>query len=190
MPTVLAEAVDEAGYELAGRSGHERRRCDSAGSPLSSPSSSSPPCCVGQAVGPLDDDSDVPGAAHLARQRPSGDDHDPTRTDGDVPHSVDPPAQADLRIEGMTCASCAARIEKRLNRLDGVDGHRELRHRDGPRDRAGRSATGELVAAVEAAGYDAATVARPDRRPASTEPTAPGRPTDDRPTPDGVRSGS
>ncbi len=23
-------------------------------------------------------------------------------------------------IEGMTCASCAARVEKRLNRLDGV----------------------------------------------------------------------
>ena len=26
----------------------------------------------------------------------------------------------DLQIEGMTCASCAARIEKRLNKLDGV----------------------------------------------------------------------
>jgi len=26
----------------------------------------------------------------------------------------------DLIIGGMTCASCAARIEKRLNKLDGV----------------------------------------------------------------------
>jgi Cu+-exporting ATPase len=26
----------------------------------------------------------------------------------------------DLEISGMTCASCAARIEKRLNRMDGV----------------------------------------------------------------------
>ena len=26
----------------------------------------------------------------------------------------------DLAIEGMTCASCAARIERRLNKLDGV----------------------------------------------------------------------
>ena len=26
-----------------------------------------------------------------------------------------------LPIEGMTCASCANRIEKRLNRLDGVE---------------------------------------------------------------------
>ena len=26
----------------------------------------------------------------------------------------------DLAITGMTCASCAARVEKKLNRLDGV----------------------------------------------------------------------
>ena len=26
-----------------------------------------------------------------------------------------------LELEGMTCAACAARIEKALNRLDGVD---------------------------------------------------------------------
>ena len=30
------------------------------------------------------------------------------------------PRRVDLHIEGMTCASCAARIEKRLNKLDGV----------------------------------------------------------------------
>ncbi|HVU91003.1 MAG TPA: heavy metal-associated domain-containing protein, partial [Jatrophihabitans sp.] len=28
--------------------------------------------------------------------------------------------QLDLSIGGMTCASCAARIEKKLNKLDGV----------------------------------------------------------------------
>ena len=28
--------------------------------------------------------------------------------------------EIDLAITGMTCASCAARIEKRLNELDGV----------------------------------------------------------------------
>jgi Cu+-exporting ATPase len=32
-----------------------------------------------------------------------------------------PPLQVDLDITGMTCSSCAARIEKRLNRLDGVE---------------------------------------------------------------------
>jgi Cu+-exporting ATPase len=30
------------------------------------------------------------------------------------------PTHVDLALTGMTCASCAARIEKRLNRLDGV----------------------------------------------------------------------
>ncbi|WP_419995208.1 heavy metal translocating P-type ATPase [Streptomyces boninensis] len=30
------------------------------------------------------------------------------------------PAQVELTIGGMTCASCAARIEKKLNRMDGV----------------------------------------------------------------------
>ncbi|MFD4263588.1 cation transporter [Streptomyces sp. NPDC058534] len=30
------------------------------------------------------------------------------------------PAGVELAIGGMTCASCAARIEKKLNRMDGV----------------------------------------------------------------------
>src|SRR5215211_516567 len=31
------------------------------------------------------------------------------------------PERIRLGIEGMTCASCAARIEKKLNKLDGVE---------------------------------------------------------------------
>ena len=30
-------------------------------------------------------------------------------------------AEVRLDLEGMTCASCAARIEKKLNQLDGVE---------------------------------------------------------------------
>ena len=30
------------------------------------------------------------------------------------------PRAVDLAIGGMTCASCAARVEKKLNKLDGV----------------------------------------------------------------------
>ena len=37
---------------------------------------------------------------------------------------------AELAIGGMTCASCAARIEKKLNRLDGVSRDGQPRHRD------------------------------------------------------------
>ena len=37
----------------------------------------------------------------------------------------------ELVIGGMTCASCAARIEKKLNRMPGCLGERQLRHREG-----------------------------------------------------------
>ena len=37
----------------------------------------------------------------------------------------------ELPITGMTCASCANRIERKLNKLDGVHGERQLRHREG-----------------------------------------------------------
>ncbi|AZP17971.1 cadmium-translocating P-type ATPase [Streptomyces aquilus] len=33
---------------------------------------------------------------------------------------IAPPAEVELLIGGMTCASCAARVEKKLNRMDGV----------------------------------------------------------------------
>ncbi len=33
---------------------------------------------------------------------------------------VTAPNQIELAIGGMTCASCAARVEKKLNRMDGV----------------------------------------------------------------------
>ncbi len=32
-----------------------------------------------------------------------------------------PPERIELALEGMTCASCAARIERKLNKLDGVE---------------------------------------------------------------------
>ncbi len=64
--------------------------------------------------------------------------------------------RVELAIEGMTCASCATRIEKRLNRLDGVAASVNF---------AGEQAAvsfdpsqvsvEDLMAAVEAAGYHA-----------------------------------
>ena len=67
----------------------------------------------------------------------------------------------DLDIEGMTCSSCAARIEKRLNRLDGVTATVNF-----ATERAHVAAPPEvrpedLIAVVEAAGY-AATADRAD----------------------------
>jgi len=60
-----------------------------------------------------------------------------------------------LDLEGMTCASCAARIEKKLNDLDGVEATvnfatEQATVRSGP-----EVSLGELVGAVESAGYGA-----------------------------------
>src|SRR6516165_5316774 len=60
-----------------------------------------------------------------------------------------------LDLEGMTCASCAARIERKLNKLDGVEAtvnfatERATAHCDPD------VSVEQLVAAVESAGYGA-----------------------------------
>jgi Cu+-exporting ATPase len=63
--------------------------------------------------------------------------------------------QIELAIEGMTCASCAVRIEKRLNRLDGVEASVNYATEKAKVTFDHRSAPGDLVAAVEAVGYKA-----------------------------------
>ena len=64
-------------------------------------------------------------------------------------------SSVDLAISGMTCASCAARIEKKLNKLDGVAASvnfaTETAHVDFP---ASLPQT-RLIEQVEAAGYGA-----------------------------------
>lgn len=61
----------------------------------------------------------------------------------------------DLAIEGMTCASCAARIERRLNALDGVEASVNFAT-ERARVRAPRDLPVErLIAEVESAGYTA-----------------------------------
>ncbi|HEY8104210.1 MAG TPA: heavy metal translocating P-type ATPase [Gaiellaceae bacterium] len=66
------------------------------------------------------------------------------------------PERLELPIEGMTCAACAARIEKRLNRLEGVEASVNYATENAAVlfDRA-QVAPEDLVAAVEAAGYRA-----------------------------------
>jgi P-type Cu+ transporter len=67
----------------------------------------------------------------------------------------------DLPIAGMTCASCASRIEKRLNRLDGVAASVNYATEKATVDYdAGSVAPEQLVHAVEAAGYQAALPSR------------------------------
>ena len=62
----------------------------------------------------------------------------------------------DLPVQGMTCASCASRVEKRLNRLDGVEATvNYATEKASIAYDADAVETAELVKAVAAAGYEA-----------------------------------
>jgi Cu+-exporting ATPase len=77
------------------------------------------------------------------------------------PTTPGPAAHVELDITGMTCASCAARIEKKLNKLEGV--HASVNYAT---ERASvsfdvdRVDTDRLVQVVRDAGYDASVPRR------------------------------
>jgi Cu+-exporting ATPase len=63
--------------------------------------------------------------------------------------------EVDLVIGGMTCASCAMRIEKRLNKLDGVEATVNYATEQAKVHAPADIDTAALVAQVESAGYTA-----------------------------------
>jgi Cu+-exporting ATPase len=66
----------------------------------------------------------------------------------------------DLPISGMTCAACASRIERRLNKLDGVNASVNYATEKASVDYdPGTVGPADLVGAVEAAGYSASLAA-------------------------------
>ncbi|GHG49408.1 carbonate dehydratase [Flavimobilis marinus] len=73
---------------------------------------------------------------------------------------TDLPLTLDLAVEGMTCASCVARVEKRLNQVPGVAATVNLPLESAhvvlsPQEDGGFASEDEIVAAVRKAGYDA-----------------------------------
>ena len=72
------------------------------------------------------------------------------------------PSRVDLDIQGMTCASCAARIEKRLNRLDGVTASVNYATERAHVESASGLTPEALIAEVQRTGYDA-SVPAPER---------------------------
>jgi Cu+-exporting ATPase len=62
----------------------------------------------------------------------------------------------ELVIGGMTCASCAARIEKKLNRLDGVTASVNYATEKATVQVGNGVTTADLIATVEKTGYTAA----------------------------------
>ncbi|NJP65329.1 heavy metal translocating P-type ATPase [Streptomyces spiramenti] len=63
--------------------------------------------------------------------------------------------EVELSIGGMTCAACAVRIEKKLNRMDGVTATVNYATEKARATVADGTAVEELVATVEGAGYTA-----------------------------------
>jgi P-type Cu+ transporter len=68
-----------------------------------------------------------------------------------------PEARVELALEGMTCAACANRIERKLNKLAGVEASvNYATEQASVRFDPGSVRLADLVGAVEAAGYGAA----------------------------------
>ncbi|MEU1495393.1 heavy metal translocating P-type ATPase [Streptomyces sp. NPDC005776] len=82
-------------------------------------------------------------------------------------------SEAEFTIGGMTCASCAARVEKKLNRMDGVTATvnyatEKARVAFGP-----GTGLADLIATVERTGYTAQPVHRPAPTPPAPAPATP-----------------
>ncbi|MGW0707396.1 heavy metal translocating P-type ATPase [Streptomyces sp. NPDC002643] len=84
-----------------------------------------------------------------------------------TPTTAPAEGEVELSIGGMTCASCAARIEKKLNRMDGVTATVNYATEKAKVSYAGEVSVGDLIATVEATGY----TAREPEPPAPPVPT-------------------
>src|ERR1700722_8493107 len=81
-------------------------------------------------------------------------------------------AAVDLSIDGMTCASCAAGIEKRLNKLDGVTATVNFATERARVEYGDEVTPEQLVATVEEAGYHAHLPEAPIDAAFGADPTA------------------
>jgi P-type Cu+ transporter len=83
-------------------------------------------------------------------------DHTTHRQDSSAPGR-----EVDLAITGMTCASCSARVEKKLNRLDGVEASVNLATEKAKVRFSDPVTVDEIMAAVHKTGYGASLIQPP-----------------------------
>ncbi|WP_040793887.1 heavy metal translocating P-type ATPase [Nocardia higoensis] len=88
------------------------------------------------------------------------------------------PQLIELQIGGMTCASCANRIEKKLNRLDGVTATVNYATEKASVQITGDLTPADLIATVEATGYTAELPAPPVSASTAQPQAEPADPTD------------
>ena len=74
----------------------------------------------------------------------------------------------DLAITGMTCASCSARIERNLGKIDGVEATVNLATERATVSHPADLPVDELIKTVEASGYGATVIERESRLTAPT----------------------
>jgi Cu+-exporting ATPase len=67
----------------------------------------------------------------------------------------------DLNLFGMSCAACAARIERVLNRMEGIDAHVNFANETAHVNVSGATTSEELIAAIRHAGFDAEVAVDP-----------------------------
>ena len=94
-----------------------------------------------------------------------------------APNHTNPtnPERLELPIVGMTCASCANRIERKLNKLDGVAASvNYATEKASVEFDPAAVAPEQLIAAVEAAGYQAVLPSPRRRARRTAAATAPG----------------
>jgi Cu+-exporting ATPase len=72
-----------------------------------------------------------------------------------------PTLELELSVTGMTCAACAARVQKQLGKLDGVSATVNLATEKATVQLAAPMPVGTLIAQIEKAGYGASVVASP-----------------------------
>ena len=109
-----------------------------------------------------------------------------------TPIATAPIGTVDLAVGGMTCASCVARVEKKLGKLDGVTASVNLATESAHIVLTREVSDDELIATVARAGYTGRTTTRPDAdarqqagpgeaagsgAPAAAPPAAPAAPT-------------
>ncbi|WP_432140752.1 heavy metal translocating P-type ATPase [Streptomyces sp. bgisy084] len=78
-------------------------------------------------------------------------------------------ARVELAIGGMTCASCAARVEKKLNRMAGVVATVNYATEKAQVSYGAGVSVGDLIATVERTGYTARPPAPPPEPPGSAD---------------------
>ncbi|MEU5797507.1 heavy metal translocating P-type ATPase [Streptomyces sp. NPDC047813] len=85
------------------------------------------------------------------------------------------PSEVELLIGGMTCASCAARVEKKLNRLDGVSATVNFATEKAKVSYGAGIEVADLIATVVRTGYTAEEPAPPRPEPEAAAPDAAGQ---------------